>query len=266
MDEHKVKEGEMVKRTLLAMAFAGMVLVILSNLVYGEGKEEVGFPKIRGAVGYNWFAMKDFNKKLSEEGNNTIEGGENASIEISIRKRESPPFAQFFSFDLNYSPVMGIEMVDAYSRTTQMIDCKNIDFYWNIPVVGTYFTPITLNRSMDLSRVYVNPSLGLYTLDKVPFISNSRFTVTDHPGTLEVSGTRMGFLLQSGLGLRGKRYQNIEVDVVTGYRWLKFSRVGKNPKDGFSNDSEVLELHSSRGPLTLDYSGWIFRLGFGVYR
>jgi hypothetical protein len=206
-------------------------------------------------IGYQNYKMNQFNNKLSSEGNDTIDGGLNAGLEFSWGKQQIPIKGKNIVLPLNF-PV-GIEYLEAKSKTAHAGIGGQTTVNWELPVVGIYFAPqISLLEKSDASEnrkgfeLKLRPiGIGYYMLGE---IMDAKLTVSDRSGCLEVSGDTIGSMSQIGLKYMKK---NIEVFLEYGYRWLKFTDVERAPRGGFSN------YPPSNLPETLDYSGFMIKVG-----
>ena len=83
---------------------------------------------------------------------------------------------------------------------------------------------------------------------------DAELDISGAPGRLEVEDETMGIMSQIGIKYVN-RDETFEVFVEGGYRWLKFTSVLREPKDGFVGGSP------STMPEDLDYSGYIIKAG-----
>jgi hypothetical protein len=205
-------------------------------------------------VGYGYYAMSEFNRKLSGEGNDTIDGGLNVGIEVPLKSAK----VGILGFDLSSFPI-GIEYLEARSETTHTNGGTCISVDWELPVVGIYFWPEVEYRKLPEKwmdgkgwDVRLRPmGVGYYTLGK---IMDAELDVSDSPGYLEVEDETIGIMSQIGIKYVIEK-ETFEAFVEGGYRWLKFTSVMRKPKGGFAGGSP------STMPEDLDYSGFIIKAG-----
>jgi hypothetical protein len=93
--------------------------------------------------------------------------------------------------------------------------------------------------------------VGYYTLGKY---IDAELDVSDSPGYLKVEDETIGIMSQIGLKYVNEE-ETFEAFVESGYRWLKFTSVMREPKGGFAGGSP------STMPEDLDYSGFIIKAG-----
>lgn len=205
-------------------------------------------------VGYNSYEMEDFNNKLSREGNEIIDGGINAGLEVSVVK-VSIPGPGGLSIPLKIP--LGIEYLNASSKTTHTGPGGFATVNWDIPVIGFFIAPtITLEEA---EWFYIRPvGVGYYLLGD---LLDADLTVTDRPGRLDVSADTVGLLFQAGIKYAFDN--NPTVFLETGYRWLEFTDVSLSPKDGFTVTPGGPFVQPGNLPDTLDYSGFVVKVGVG---
>lgn len=205
-------------------------------------------------VGYGYYAMNDFNRKLSGEGNDNIDGGINLGIEFA------PKGIKVGAFGLEFSPFpIGVEYLEASSETTHTNGGASTTVDWELPVIGFYFWPEVhccelpegLLGYKGLGLRLRPIGVGYYTLGK---LMDAELDISGAPGHLEVEDETIGFMSQIGIKYVNED-ETQEVFVEGGYRWLTFTSVMREPKGGFAGGSP------STMPEDLDYSGFIIKAG-----
>jgi len=202
-------------------------------------------------IGYDSYKMTEFNEKLSNENNKPIKGGINAGIELNVVD------ISIFKSGIHVKAPFGIEYFNAASVTTHSYEGGSVTVDWKIPVVGIYIAP-----SISIKKIggfYIRPiGIGYYNLGKV---FDARLLITDRPGRLEASGDAVGFL-----SILGMKYSTEEFKIFAeaGYRWLEFSDVFLDPKDGFTETAGGSMVQPGYLPENLDYSGFIFKIGVEI--
>lgn len=233
-------------------------LLALSHPVFAEQskKDEDSGHGFRLWIGYNWYKMEDFNDKLSSEGNKTIDAGVNLGIEADVV--DLPLSSLIPQLPGSIKVPLGIEYLSASSKTTHTAAGGSATVNWELPVVGVYIAP-TISFSEKPKWLYLRPvGVGYYTLGRV---LDAKLTVTDRPGRLEVSGESIGILSQIGMK---HSWNGFTVFVEGGYRWLKFTDVSQEPKDGFTVTPGGPFVQPGNLPQTLDYSGFVIKGGVGI--
>ncbi len=159
---------------------------------------------VSGWVGYSCYVMNDFNRKLSGEGNDTIDGGINIGIEFV------PKGLKIGAFGLEFSPFpVGMEYLGASSKTTHTNGGASTTVDWQLPVIGIYFWPEVhflerpkeQNDHKDLigwkRKWRLRPiGVGYYTLGK---LMDATLDISGVPGRLEVHDESIGFMSQFGI-------------------------------------------------------------------
>ena len=206
-------------------------------------------------VGYGYYAMNEFNRKLSGEGNETIDGGLNVGIELPLKG------GKVNGLDLSSLPI-GVEYLEASSETTHTSGATSITVDWELPVVGIYFWPEV--RIPKLSENWMDGKrwdlrlrplgVGYYTLGKY---IDAELDISDSPGYLKVEDETIGIMSQFKIKYVIEK-ETFEAFMEGGYRWLKFTSVMREPKGGFAGGSP------SAMPEDLDYSGFIIKAGLCV--
>lgn len=265
----------MIKKisVVVLMMFA---VLFLSYPVFGKEdpkKEEANNKKVekkedqktvRLWIGYSWYNMKDFNDKLSRENNNTIDGGVNIGLELSPGEVEIPPTIPLIGGRSKILPMIGFEYLGASSKTTHTGVGGSATVNWDLPVIGIYLAP-DIEFSEKPLRFYLRPiGVGYYTLGK---LTDAKLTVSDRSGSLEVSDETVGITSQIGMKYikkDKKEVEEFEIFIEGGYRWLKFTDVSQEPKGGFRVTPGGPLVQPGNLPESLDYSGFIIKVGIGV--
>jgi hypothetical protein len=210
---------------------------------------------ITGWIGYGFYSMGDFNAKLSGENNTTIKGGLNAGVEYTPGEITLPLPNTLKDVPAIKIPVpIGFEYLDARSKTTHTDALGAVTTVnWELPVLGIYVAPeipIPLSDGSSGWRVKWRPiGIGYYMVGR---LLEARLSVSDRSGELDMTGDAVGLTTQLGI-----KYlmDDFELFVEGGYRWLRFSDVKQEPKDGFDPHSPSIL------PETLDYSGPVIKAG-----
>ena len=205
---------------------------------------------IRIWIGYSGFKMEDFNTFLESGGNKTISGGLSLGAEIC-------PFVWNITDKFTLSlPMVGIEILQASSKTIHAANENNIIVNWNVPVTGFCITP-EMNLTRPKWAIIFRPiGIGLYWLG-IPKLKEARLTVTDRPGYLKVSEKTTGIISQAGLRFK---VGSCEMSFDGGYRFLTFSDILQEPKEGFPGCPICPPVKIGSFPYDLDYSGMFFKI------
>lgn len=201
--------------------------------------------KVRLSVGYNFYTMEDFNAKLSQEGNRTIDEGVNVTVEFS-------PASLLLWNQIRLAPMLGFEYLVASSKTLHTEVGGSATVNWDLPVSGVYIAPDILFK-----KLYFRPiGIGYYVL------IDANLTVTDRPGNLKISDQAVGISSQAGFTLYSGDLT--ELFIEAGYRKLKFTDVSQEPQNGFTVFPGGPLIQPGNLPETLDYSGLVFKVGMSV--
>ena len=202
-------------------------------------------------VGYSSYAMKDFDRKLSVEGNAAINGGLNAGVEVSVAA-----LGKGKGLEINIP--MGVEFLTASSKTTHSAAEGSATVNWSLPVVGFYIGPRIVFGKKPGAVFYLRPvAAGFYDLGN--FIK-AKLTVSDRPGSLGVSSTTVGVTSVVGGGYRDEGGV-LRFFIEGGYRILKFTDVSQSPRGGFASLAGGAAIQPGNLRETLDYSGFVVRMG-----
>lgn len=240
-------------------------LLALSHPVFAEQPKKSEDPGhgFRLWIGYNWYKMEDFNNKLYSEGNKTIDGGVNLGIETNVV--DLPLSLLISQLPGSIKLPLGIEYLSASSKTTHTAAGGSATVNWELPVVGVYIAP-SISFSEKTKWFYLRPiGVGYYTLGK---LTDAKLTVSDRPGSLEVSDATVGITSQIGMKYikkDEKEVEKFEVFIEGGYRWLKFTNVSQEPKGGFTATPGGSLVQPGNLPESLDYSGFIIKGGIGIW-
>lgn len=190
-------------------------------------------------------------KKLSNENNKPIKGGINAGIELNVVD------LSIFKSGIHIKAPFGIEYFNATSVSTHSYQGGSVTVDWIIPVVGIYIAPTISIKKMG--GFYFRPiGIGYYNLGSM---FNARLLITDRPGRLEASGDAIGIL--SVLGMKHST-EEFTIFAEAGYRWLEFSDVFLDPKDGFTETPGGTLVQAGYLPENLDYRGFVFKIGIEI--
>ena len=264
----------MIKKNVSLIVLIILTVLFLSDPVHGKEDPKNSAPdkkkdktvsekkenRLSGWVGYNWYEMNDFNAKLSRENNKTIDGGFNAGVEFTLSEvttsLSSIPGIGKIIVKLPPDLAIGIEYLEAGSKTSHGGPSGDTTVNWELPVVGTYasleWPEIKLFGESDWRCKWRPIGIGYYKLGD---ILDAQLTVSDCPGHLKVSDDSIG--ITSQIGIKYLR-NNFEAFVEGGYRYLRFTDVLREPEGGFSPNS------ASIMPETLDYSGFIIKAGICI--
>ena len=235
---------------LCAVTLPGSPLLLQVSGESGTSTNRVKGNYVRAWAGLSTYRMGEFNTKLAAENNQPIDKGLNAGVEFNAIDL---PLAQ-----LKFNIPVGFEFLDAASKTTHEFSNGSVTVNWTVPVVGVYFAP-EITSSKPGWQPFVRPiSVGLYDLGK---IIPARLTVSDRSGSLDVSGRQVG--VGSYAGVRYARGSFIGIFEI-GYRRLQFSNVNQKPRGGFPDPAGGSPIPESSLRETLDYSGFVARVGIGI--
>jgi hypothetical protein len=208
-------------------------------------------------IGASSLAMKDFNAKLGSEQNNPVGTGFTVAGEVDAIPVPNPVLKT-----ASLKIPLGAEAIGATSETAQTVNGVTTTVNWSLPVFGVYLSP---RMSFPRGKLLINLrpiGVGYYWLGH--FLGASELEVSDRPGTLEASANAWGYI-----GLGGLEYPVDKATVLVegGYRRLRFTDVTLTPKNGFTEGpvgAGAVVVQAGNLPQTLDYSGWMLRVGIGI--
>lgn len=208
-------------------------------------------------VGYDQYKMESFNDKLSKERNSNINGGLNVGAEFEwsdgIKIPDFVPLLKGLSIPI---PV-GFEYLGADSETMHVEGNNQTAVKWNLPVIGIYLPlnfPLYDNKGENwMPKLSIGGSIGYYTVGE--YLFDAKLSVNDRPGSLKISGHNPGF--------KGQIRASWDTFFIeSGYRWLKFTDVSLESKDGFVDSPGGNLIKGASLPQILDYSGFSIKIGF----
>lgn len=216
-----------MKKLWLTIYIVCFSIIMWSNVFAGEDPIEKHKKSTRMGLllGYSSYEMGDFNSKLSREGNNTINGGMNIGVIFSPGNVKIPWFEKAVNL-----PIVGLEYLEASSKTTHTEQGNSATVNWELPVLGFFFAP-DFEVGDDDIKWFFRPSVGYYTLGK---LSDAKLTISDRPGSLNVSDDTLSFSGKLGVKYVTKKYEAV---IEGGYRFLKFTGVSQDPVGGFTESS-----------------------------
>lgn len=208
-------------------------------------------------IGYGHYRMDDFNRAQVAQGNKKLTDGFNAGIEfspLSFKVPEKIPLLSSLIGGASLSLPLGLEYLSASTKTTHTLGGNSATVAWNLPVVGIYVAPeIALSAPGWLTLQPL--TIGYYSIGN-PLDAN--LTINDRPGRLRITAGSVGARSEITI----KPFQDkMGLFMSIGYRWLRFSDVKQEPRDGFQYS--VGGTFSPPGSLQhqLDYSGFVARIG-----
>lgn len=161
-------------------------------------------------VGYHHYKMEDFNKKLSDEKNNTINEGLNAGVELPLVDfLMNFIVKKWLGLVLPLKFPIGIEYLEAHSKTVHTSTDGSATVNWTLPIIGFYIAPTIEKELYEIKSLNAKLNfllrpigVGYYTLGK---IMDAKLTVTDRPGSLHVYGETVGICSRIGVKLLEKK-------------------------------------------------------------
>jgi hypothetical protein len=231
----------------VSLLFVGSTYLLFADQTLSEKKEEKKENKyIQLWIGYNQYKMAEFSNKLRLENNEPINNGIDVGLEINA--------VEFTVLGLKIGAPIGVEYLGAESKTEHAYSGGTVTVDWKLPVCGLYIAPELSIK--NVGGLYLRPlGVGYYTLGK---IFQSRLIVTDRPGRLEASSNTFGIF-----GSIGMKYSVDTVDIFAeaGYRWIDFSNIFLDPKDGFTESTNGPLVQPGYSKEAIDYSGFIIKIG-----
>lgn len=212
--------------------------------------------KVTLLFGYDQYKMESFNDKLSKERNSNINGGLNIGAELEWSDGiKIPDFVPLLK-GLSISIPFGFEYLGADSETTHVEGNNQTAVKWNLPVIGIYLPlniPVYDNKGENwMPKLSMGGSIGLYTVGE--YLFDAKLSVNDRPGSLKISGHNLGF--------KGQIRASWDTFFIeSGYRWLKFTDVSLESKDGFVDSPGGNLIKGTSLPQILDYSGLSIKIG-----
>ncbi|HET9194492.1 MAG TPA: carboxypeptidase-like regulatory domain-containing protein [Vicinamibacterales bacterium] len=194
--------------------------------------------------GLNTHAMDEFNQLLAVDRNEPIEWGFSAGAEVSVAAT-NVRFAGALHLPI------GIEYLAASSTTTHSSAAGSATVIWDLPVVGLFVAPTLSVGSAE--RFYIHPAVGYYFLG---LFQEAGLSVTDRSGRLAAKDAAPGVF--AAIGLNQRMGDRAGLFVESGYRYLKFTSVELTPRGDFP------PVLGGTLAAPLDYSGFVFRLGFSL--
>ncbi len=212
--------------------------------------------KVAVWFGYGRNSMRDFNSIQVSQGNRSLKGGFNAGAEFSPRSINLPATIPLIGGTSVSIPV-GLEYLDAATKTTHTVGGNSATVAWNLPAYGIYISPeITSSRFGWLSLKPVE--VGYYFVGD---LFDADLTVSDRPGRLKLTARSVGAKSEVTIRpIQGKR----SLFASLGYRWLRFSDVKQEPVDGFQYSPGGTASAPGALQQNLDYSGLFGQIGMTI--
>jgi hypothetical protein len=248
--------------TIASFTFAGRAMAQSSSapakLPQASNTSVEASTAVRIWVGASFLRMADFNAKLAGEDNNPF----GSSFTVAAEADTIPIPVPSINFTVKIP--FGAEFINANSKTVHTANGASATVNWNLPMFGIYVSPRISVHEGKLA-INIRPiGIGYYRLGST-LGSAAELSISDRHGTLAAKSTALGYF-----GIGGVEWPLGTMSLLgeVGYRRLLFDDVTLTPTGNFTigpAGPTAVGVQPTNLPETLDYSGWILRVGIGFH-
>jgi hypothetical protein len=204
-------------------------------------------------AGYCEYRMHEFNRAQAADGNRKLKGGFDAGLEFSPFPFKAAPNLPLIG-GANFSIPLAFDYSHASIKTTHTDGANSASVAWDLPLIGVYVAPEIALSTVDW-LTFQPIGVGYYSLGE---LLDANLTISDRAGRMRVKSGAVAAL--SGMTIKPFQEKN-GLFVSLFYRWLSFTNVRQEPKDGFQYAVGATSSPPGNLQQELDYSGFVVKIG-----